>query len=252
MLATAIFTMALVGMHVFGTTTSQVPLYDGDFPGLTPLTLMWNGIHTERMIFSDFPKAFITLFNMSCLDGWYPVMWTFIDSNGVAATLFFITWIIVSNWLMQGLLTASIIMEMERLAREYILCASIGNKILIHNIILIKDKQDMSVAFGMLKKFAAEAEGLVVDEDEKKAVIIKEEEEPDPELPFLEKFLTERANYRMYIVKPGGKLEKFINIIKNSPIFTTSVSVAVLVSVAQILNTSDGESDGRFYFSAGG
>merc|ERR1711871_807941 len=141
MLSAALFTMAVVGMQCFGTATSQLTIYDENFPGLTPLVLMWNGIYTERMIFTDFSRGFITLFNMSCLDGWYPVMYTFITSSGIVSTAFFITRIIVSNWLMQALLTASIMMEMERLAREYVLCASIGNKIVIHNIILIQQKQ---------------------------------------------------------------------------------------------------------------
>ena len=196
LLVTALFVMAVIGMHVFGNAASTLQPYNASYKGLTPLTLMWNGYFTERMTFKDFPTAFITLFNMSCLDGWYPVMWTFINSNGMQSVLFFVAWIITSNWLLQGLLTALIMMYMEKLAREFILCKSIGNKIVVHNIVRIKDNQLKVLAFNMMKDFVEQAEG-VSSEAKKHDKHIKEEAEPDPRLTWLQAFFAERKNYNM-------------------------------------------------------
>lgn len=248
LLMTVMFTMAIIGMHSFGIVDNYTSLYDAEFPGLTPLVLVWSGVHTLRMNFESFAAAFITLFNMSCLDGWYPTMWTYIKAVGFESAVFFVFWIIVSNWLMQGLLTAFVMLEMEKLARDYILCESIGNKITIQNIIRIKDNQRLTLTFGVMKKFASDIDGELLGETTQTTKLVKEAAEDEPELPWLTAFFLKRKNYRMYFVKPGGVLEIIFNSIKNSLIFNLAVSFSVLISVATILNSADGGGDGYFYF----
>ena len=250
LLLTAIFVMSIIGMHVFGGAESMFLTHDPDFKDLTSLTLMWNGIFTNRMTFENFSTGFITLFNMSCLDGWYPTMWTFISSYGFESTVFFIAWIVISNWILQGLLTAFIIMEMERLAKEYIVCESIGNKILIQNILKIKEKQQKILTFNVMKKYVAELDGSEQFDAEVKAhVQFQEIEEDNAELPFLKKFFLKRKNYPMFLFKPGGHTLFTLNLIKKSFAFNLAVSASVIICVLRILNSSNGSGTGEFYFS---
>ena len=204
------------------------------------------------MHFDDFPHSFVTLFNMYCLDGWYQTMWNFIVSDGNIAALFFVLWIVLANWWLQGLLVAFIVREMEDKARDYILAQARGNKVLLTRVLTLRDRQMIKKAFKMYKRNTIETNDVKAKsavEGKQQTNNIEELEEQAAEPSVLAKFFIDRKEYPMYIIRPGGKMQTTIKIIKNFPAFSLSVTICVVLAVTTIMIGASSNSSGRFFFS---
>jgi hypothetical protein len=158
LLLIVIFMMSVLSMILLGGTPPNYEYWDDKFPGLRPMSISWTGESIVRMNFGTFNNAFVTLFNMYCLDGWYPTMWGHIKSYGFVASWYFFIWIVMSNWFLQGLLTAFVILEMEKQAREYIITEAKSNYLMVQRVLSIKQRQTMKRSFMLFKKNTIESE----------------------------------------------------------------------------------------------
>jgi hypothetical protein len=200
------------------------------------------GRYLPRMNFNCFGNAFVTVFNLGVLNGWYLFMTNSIRLQGKEEALwFFFSYVYLVVFLLNSTLIASVISVMNGHAKAMISDLAFLNKSVVDRYAALARRQRLRIWFKIFKKNTVETEesgGAVQHAGntlklKREAVIDGYEEIPDE--PFLTRLKRDRADHSLYIFSRRNPIRRAVIFLVESLLFQLVIAVAVVIAVIGVI-----------------
>ena len=260
-----IFIFSLLGMQLFVLSSPPNDIISVNYTSYnqsiyTPLINLeqsiTSGNYLDRMNWDNFANAYVTMFNISLLNGWYYVMTDCIRTSGGFVILFFLVFIFLSNYFLLATLLSSVSAVMEEYGKNKLSSDAFKNQQTLTNYTILLNKLIVKAYFLRLKQNTSV-------EDEAQAVKAKsavsninlglnskkrvddslEASEEKQYIPWYRKIYNRRLKYSLFLFSPDNILRKFCNFSLKTSLFKVLVSIAVIVNLLDLVR--EGKINGR-------
>ena len=178
MIATYIF--SIIGMQMFSgysynpITSNRatgtllgfelLPLHSNvTFINQVDLSGFWWGKGLTYLNFGNFSSAFVTLFNILCLNSWYDIMVnTTMISGSFNTPWFFFIWIFISNYFFISTLIAAVATVLEQNAKKTLNETAKSNKLIVENLSKLRIRLVQRIYVLQLKKNTIDSGNVVM------------------------------------------------------------------------------------------
>ena len=244
---------AIVGMQFFASPNApqyELPAFSLNyrFPMGTPTnatavdigSIFSAGIYLHRMNFNCFGNAFVTVFNIGVLNGWYLFMTNTVRlQRSQGAVWYFFSYVYFVVFLLGSTLIASVVSALDQHAKSMVRDIAAANKAIIERYVVLSRRQRLRKYFRRFKRNTSD-EGAIqpVGAVQKlKREAVRDGFEEGPVESYFLKLMRERSDYSLYLFSRKSYFRRFMVFVVENIIFQVVVTFAVLVSVlAEVTN----------------
>jgi hypothetical protein len=238
----------LLDPTVFAKITTANP------PELVDPNALWSGRYVLRMNWNNFGQAFVTMFNIGVLNGWYQLMIDNVLKTNHEYTLwYFFGYAFLITFVLNASMTASVVYLMGANAKAVVCDIAAANKSIVDRYALLFRREKVRTYFAVLKRNTIETEDAKRTKSEAvggaggtaapgapKREMVGDAFDDPPEEVYWQKVFTERRNYSMYLFSDkktdfSGRIRQLCGAIVNSYVFQLLVAFAILLAVSSIL-----------------
>lgn len=196
------------------------------------------GEYLPRMNFNCFGNAFVTVFNIGVLNGWYLFMTNTVRLQKTeGAVWYFFSYVYFVVFLLGSTLIASVVSALDQHAKSMVRDIASANKAIIERYAVLSRRQRLRKYFRRFKKNTSD-EGAVQQVGAKqklKREAVRDDFEEAPVEPFYQKLIRERSDYSLYLFSRQSYLRRFMVFTVENILFQLVVTYAVLVSVLAVV-----------------
>jgi Ion transport protein len=199
------------------------------------------GQYLPRMNFNCFGNAFVTVFNIGLLNGWYLFMINTIRLQGHEGVLwYFFSYVYFVVFLLGSTLIASVASVLDGHAKAMVRDIAGSNKSIVDRYAILSRRERLRGWFKRLKKNTIET-GDAMNQKGGKVKVKREGvsdwmEDAPPEA-FLTRMIRERADYSLYLLSRRSLIRRYLKRVVENIIFQIIITFAVLISVIGVIST---------------
>lgn len=198
------------------------------------------GQYLPRMNFNCFGNAFVTVFNIGLLNGWYLFMVNTIRRQEQEGPLwYFFSYVYLIVFLLGSTLIASVVSVLDGHAKAMIRDIAGSNKSVVNRYVILSRRERLRVWFKRLKKNTIETgEGSTQKEGNTKLKreAVSDWAEGPPAEPLLTRLLRERSDHSFYLFSRTGAIRRVLKFVVESVVFQFLITFAVLISVIGVVS----------------
>lgn len=196
----------------------------------------WGQRYTHEMNFNNFGNAFVTVFNISVLNNWYPLLVRAIRGTSTFSFIYYFSLLFLLYFVPQSTLLASVLNVIEGEAKQKLVDIANDNRYVVGRVGTLQLRSQTRKVFKIWYRNSLTSEGESMVGAEKQAAKqarpgVDDSYDPDPRGDFISEFIKKREGHSLFLFSPRSLVRAWCRTLLKTVIFNLIVLLTVCASV---------------------